>query len=90
MRSGPQSGWPFNEFLPYAGPARGLFFIPGVDLGLVYAPMQTELMKAKLPQAMHRDVILFNSRQGRRVEWDLPWSTPFFSSKKPARLLHVD
>ncbi|CAJ1375601.1 unnamed protein product [Effrenium voratum] len=41
----------------------GFFFIPGVDLGLVYAPMQMALMKAKLPQSMHRDVILFNSRR---------------------------
>ncbi|CAE8640151.1 unnamed protein product, partial [Polarella glacialis] len=42
---------------------RGFFFVPGVDLGLVYAPMQTELMKAKLPASMHRDVILFNRRR---------------------------
>lgn len=41
----------------------GFFFVPGVDLGLVYAPMQTALMKAKLPASMHRDVILFNSRR---------------------------
>eukprot|EP00434_Breviolum_minutum_P011713 symbB.v1.2.010333.t1/scaffold671.1/size323421/14 len=41
----------------------GFFFIPGIDLGLVYAPMQMALMKAKLPQNMHRDVILFNSRR---------------------------
>ncbi|CAK9031277.1 unnamed protein product [Durusdinium trenchii] len=41
----------------------GFFFIPGVDLGLIYAPMQTALMKAKLPQSLHRDVILFNSRR---------------------------
>merc|ERR550525_1413656 len=33
---------------------RGFFFIPGVDLGLVYAPTQVELMKAKLPRALHR------------------------------------
>merc|ERR1719277_2268849 len=42
---------------------RGFFFIPGVDLGLVYAPVQVELMKAKLPLLMHRDVILFNTRR---------------------------
>lgn len=42
---------------------RGFFFVPGVDLGLIYAPMQTALMKAKLPTSMHRDVILFNARK---------------------------
>eukprot|EP00435_Cladocopium_sp_Y103_P036609 s311_g9.t1 len=41
----------------------GYFFIPGVDLGLVYAPMQVALMKAKLPPNLHRDVILFNLRR---------------------------
>lgn len=42
---------------------RGFFFIPGVDLGLVYAPTQIELMKAKLPRALHREVILFNTKR---------------------------
>jgi len=42
---------------------RGFFFVPGVDLGLVYAPVQVALMKAKLPQDMHREVIVFNSRR---------------------------
>jgi len=42
---------------------RGFFFIPGVDLGLIYAPTQIALMKAKLPQDMHREVIVFNSRR---------------------------
>jgi enoyl-CoA hydratase/carnithine racemase len=42
---------------------RGFFFVPGVDLGLVYAPMQVALMKAKLPQDMHREVIVFNSKR---------------------------
>ncbi|CAE7428478.1 ECI3 [Symbiodinium pilosum] len=46
----------------------GFFFIPGVDLGLVYAPLQAELMKAKLPRSLHRDVILFNSRRWTAVE----------------------
>ncbi|CAL1152742.1 unnamed protein product [Cladocopium goreaui] len=41
----------------------GYFFIPGVDLGLVYSPMQMALMKAKLPPNLHRDVILFNLRR---------------------------
>mmetsp|Transcript_19884 Transcript_19884/g.34611 ORF Transcript_19884/g.34611 Transcript_19884/m.34611 type:complete len:312 (-) Transcript_19884:15-950(-) len=42
---------------------RGLFFIPGVDLGLVYGRLQMEVMAAKLPQNMHREVILFNSKR---------------------------
>merc|ERR1719277_2572593 len=42
---------------------RGFFFIPGVDLGLVYSPFQVELMKAKLPMHMHRKVIVFNSQR---------------------------
>lgn len=41
----------------------GFFFIPAVDLGLVFSPFQTQLMKAKLPRSMHRDVLLFNSRR---------------------------
>lgn len=41
----------------------GFFFIPGIDLGLIYAPLQMALMKAKLPSSMHRDVILFNTRR---------------------------
>ena len=56
------------ESSPEAGlsPLGGYFFIPGVDLGLVYAPMQLALMKAKLPVAMHRDVILFNARPRKK------------------------
>merc|ERR1719221_983586 len=42
---------------------RGFFFIPGGDLGIVYAPLQTALMKAKLSVNMHREVILFNRKR---------------------------
>lgn len=42
---------------------RGFFFIPGIDLGLVYSPLQMSIMKAKLPVKMHRDVILFNTKR---------------------------
>merc|ERR1719271_1065013 len=42
---------------------RGVFFIPGLDLGLVYAPVQIALMKAKLPPSMHREVIVFNLKR---------------------------
>jgi len=41
---------------------KGTFFIPGVDLGLVYSPGMTELMKAKTPVHMHNDMILFAKR----------------------------
>ena len=37
-------------------------FVPGVDLGLAYSPGMTELMKCKLPQAMHSDFIVFGKR----------------------------
>lgn len=48
---------------------RGFFFVPGVDLGLVYSSFQVELMKAKLPtQAMQRDVICFNSKRWRAAD----------------------
>ncbi|CAE7500022.1 ECI1 [Symbiodinium sp. CCMP2456] len=46
----------------------GFFFIPAVDLGLVFSPFQTQLMKAKLPRSMHRDVLLFNSRRWTGLE----------------------
>jgi enoyl-CoA hydratase/carnithine racemase len=42
---------------------RGFFFIPGVDIGLVYSPLQTAVMMAKLPPRMHRDVIIYNSKR---------------------------
>jgi len=47
---------------------RGFFFIPGVDLGLVYSPLQTALMTTKLPKSMHRDVILFNAKRWNAKE----------------------
>ena len=43
--------------------SRGFFFIPGVDLGIIYSKFQTKLMAYKLPKAMHREVILFNSKR---------------------------
>jgi len=47
---------------------RGFFFIPGVDLGLVYAPVQVHLMKAKLPVDMQREVIIFNRKRWQASE----------------------
>lgn len=41
----------------------GFFFIPAVDLGLVYSSFQIELMKAKMPPHMHRKVIVYNSHR---------------------------
>merc|ERR1719183_3369363 len=41
---------------------KGLFFVPGIDIGLVYSAGMTELMKAKLPQPMHNDVLCFAKR----------------------------
>ena len=32
---------------------KGWFFVPGVDLGLVYSPFQLALMRAKLPAQLH-------------------------------------
>eukprot|EP00421_Protoceratium_reticulatum_P011651 CAMPEP_0168399686 /NCGR_PEP_ID=MMETSP0228-20121227/22214_1 /TAXON_ID=133427 /ORGANISM="Protoceratium reticulatum, Strain CCCM 535 (=CCMP 1889)" /LENGTH=245 /DNA_ID=CAMNT_0008413211 /DNA_START=47 /DNA_END=780 /DNA_ORIENTATION=+ len=42
---------------------RGFFFVPGVDLGIVYSPFQTAMMCAKLPTSMHQDVIVQNRRR---------------------------
>jgi enoyl-CoA hydratase/carnithine racemase len=42
---------------------RGYFFIPAVDLGIVYSAFQIELMKSKLPMYMHREIICFNAKR---------------------------
>ena len=41
---------------------RGYFFVPAIDIGLVYSPGQTALMTAKTPTAMHLDMIGFAKR----------------------------
>lgn len=41
----------------------GFFFVPAIDLGLVYSSFQIELMKAKIPAHMHRKVIVYNSHR---------------------------
>jgi len=41
---------------------KGLFFVPGIDIGLVYSAGMTELMKAKMPQSMWNDVMCFAKR----------------------------
>ncbi|CAK9002719.1 unnamed protein product [Durusdinium trenchii] len=43
-------------------PPVGVFFIPGIDLGLVYSTGMTELMKAKMPLAMWNDVLCMGKR----------------------------
>lgn len=47
---------------------RGYFFVPAVDLGVVYSAFQIELMKAKLPAAMHRDVMIYNAKRWRATD----------------------
>lgn len=41
---------------------RGFFFVPGIDLGLVYSPGMSALMASKLPHSIQRDVIVFGKR----------------------------
>ena len=41
---------------------RGYCFVPGIDLGLVYSPGMSELMKAKLPIMLWRDFVIFGER----------------------------
>eukprot|EP00040_Diaphanoeca_grandis_P019482 m.102905 g.102905 ORF g.102905 m.102905 type:complete len:295 (+) comp27448_c0_seq4:329-1213(+) len=47
---------------------RGFFFIPGVDLGLEYSPFQLKLMMVKLPEPLHRDVIMLNRKRFKAAE----------------------
>ena len=43
---------------------RGWFFVPGIDLGLVYSPGMTALMQAKTPTVMHLPMIGYAQRYG--------------------------
>mmetsp|Transcript_85900 Transcript_85900/g.277403 ORF Transcript_85900/g.277403 Transcript_85900/m.277403 type:complete len:301 (-) Transcript_85900:292-1194(-) len=45
-----------------ASDSKSLFFVPGIDIGLVYSPGMTELMKAKMPQPLWNDVLCFGKR----------------------------
>ncbi|CAE7178496.1 fadJ [Symbiodinium pilosum] len=49
-----------KRLMPAASP--GLFFVPGIDIGLVYSAGMTELMKAKLPLAMWNDTLCMAKR----------------------------
>ena len=41
---------------------KGFFFVPGIDIGLFYSSGMTELIKAKTPVHMHRDVMVYGFR----------------------------
>merc|ERR1712136_290018 len=41
---------------------KGLFFVPGIDIGLVYSKGTTELMKAKMPQPLWNSVMCMGQR----------------------------
>lgn len=45
-----------------ASDGKGLFFVPGIDIGLVYSAGMTELMKAKMPSALWNDVMCYAQR----------------------------
>jgi enoyl-CoA hydratase/carnithine racemase len=45
-----------------ASDGKGLFFVPGIDIGLVYSQGMTELLKAKLPQPLWNDSLCFGRR----------------------------
>merc|ERR1719189_763084 len=41
---------------------KGLFFVPGIDIGLVYSVGMTELMRAKMPQPLWNDALCMARR----------------------------
>ncbi|CAJ1360192.1 unnamed protein product [Effrenium voratum] len=41
---------------------KSLFFVPGIDIGLVYSAGMTELMKAKMPLTMWNDTLCMGKR----------------------------
>lgn len=41
---------------------KGYFFVPGIDLGLTYSAGMSELMRCKLPAALHSSIIVFGER----------------------------
>lgn len=45
-----------------ANDGKGLFFVPGIDIGLVYSEGMTELMKAKMPQPLWNDALCMAKR----------------------------
>lgn len=59
--AGAMLGLSFDKRLMPAD-SKSLFFIPGIDIGLVYSPGMTELMKAKMPLPMWTDVLCMGKR----------------------------
>ena len=55
-------GWPHLTLCPGIQGPRGLFFVPGIDIGLVYSPGMTALMTAKTPYKIQRDLIVLGKR----------------------------
>ena len=47
---------------------KGYFFVPAVDLGVVYNAFQIELMKSKMPWWMVREVVVFNATRWQALE----------------------
>merc|ERR1740130_2318173 len=59
--AGAMLGLAFDRRL-MASDGKGLFFVPGIDIGLVYSAGMTELMKAKMPLPMWNHVMCFARR----------------------------
>mmetsp|Transcript_2543 Transcript_2543/g.5909 ORF Transcript_2543/g.5909 Transcript_2543/m.5909 type:complete len:289 (+) Transcript_2543:38-904(+) len=59
--AGAMLGLSFDKRL-MVGDSKSLFFVPGIDIGLVYSAGMTELMKSKMPLAMWTDVLCMGKR----------------------------
>jgi len=59
--AGAMLGLAFDKRVMAEG-GKGLFFVPGIDIGLVYSAGMTELMKAKMPSPMWNHVMCFARR----------------------------
>mmetsp|Transcript_21598 Transcript_21598/g.42418 ORF Transcript_21598/g.42418 Transcript_21598/m.42418 type:complete len:425 (+) Transcript_21598:283-1557(+) len=64
---------------------KGLFFVPGIDLGLVYSPGMTEIMKAKMPVHMHNEMIVYAKRYSAK---DLVQERIVAQAVEPAKILN--
>merc|ERR1711924_190838 len=64
---------------------KGLFFIPAVELGLVYSPGMISLMQSKLSPNAQRDIILFGHRyNSKSLDEQLNLSRQAFRQRGPA------
>merc|ERR1719359_2371103 len=59
--AGAMLGLAFDKRVMAEG-GKGLFFVPGIDIGLVYSAGMTELMKAKMPQPLWNDALCMAKR----------------------------